>query len=219
MGEVDVYALRGIDFSLYNRELAVILGQSGSGKTTLVNLLGGIDRATAGELYFGDLPIHRLNENELTEYRRIQVGFIFQFYNLMPNLTATENIKLGAQIAHEPLEAADLLEKLGLADRAEHFPAQLSGGEQQRIAIARALAKNPRLLLCDEPTGALDLPTGRQILALLRRFCDEYGKTVVLITHNANISEMADRVIYLKDGKVEWSKRNDTPISPEEVDW
>ncbi len=219
MGEVDVYALKGVDFTLYKQELVVVLGESGSGKTTLVNLLGGMDQATEGELMFGETAIHQCDEDELTEYRRNQVGFIFQFYNLMPNLTARENISLGAQIASDPLDVQDLLEQVGLADRADHFPSQLSGGEQQRVAIARALAKNPRLLLADEPTGALDLPTGRHILALLRRFRDEYSKAVVLITHNTNISQLADRIIYLKDGRIEWVHENDSPIAPEEVNW
>ncbi len=219
MGEVDVYALKGVDLTLYERELVVVLGESGSGKTTLVNLVGGMDNATEGELFFADLAVHRCGEAELTEYRRDHVGFIFQFYNLMPNLTAIENVNLAVQIAGDPLDARELLVQVGLADRADHFPSQLSGGEQQRVAIARALAKNPRLLLCDEPTGALDLPTGRHILALLRRFRDEYGKTVVLITHNENISRMADRVVYLKDGVVEWVRENESPIEPEEVDW
>lgn len=219
MGEVDVYALKGVDFELSHQELVVVLGESGSGKTTLVNLIGGMDQVTEGELWFGDLAVHDCNEAALTTYRRNEVGFIFQFFNLMPNLTAEENVQLSVQIASDPLDARELLGQVGLGERVSHFPSQLSGGEQQRVAIARALAKNPRLLLCDEPTGALDLPTGRQILALLRRFCNEYGKTVVLITHNANISQMADRVVYLKDGRVEWVKENQSPIRPEEVNW
>lgn len=219
MGEVHVYALKGVDFTLYEKELVVILGESGSGKTTLVNIIGGMDQPTSGELYLGETPLHNSKESALTAYRRSEVGFIFQFFNLMPNLTARENIYLAVQIARNPLSVSELLEQVGLADRADHFPSQLSGGEQQRVAIARALAKNPRLLLCDEPTGALDLPTGKQILKLLRTFCDTYGKTVVLITHNANISKMADRIVYLKDGKVEWIKENKEPISPDEVNW
>jgi len=219
MGEVHVYALRDINFTLYDKELVVVLGQSGSGKTTLVNIVGGMDVPTSGEIYLGTTALHKKSERALTAYRRKEVGFIFQFFNLMPNLTAWENIHLAVQIAREPLSVDDLLKQVGLGDRADHFPSQLSGGEQQRVAIARALAKNPRLLLCDEPTGALDLPTGRQILRLLRDFCDIYGKTVVLITHNVNISRMADRIVYLKDGYVEWEKKNENPIAPEEVSW
>ncbi len=219
MGEVYVYALKGVNFTLYDKELVVVLGESGSGKTTLVNIIGGMDQPTSGELYLEETPLHESKEDDLTRYRRNEVGFIFQFFNLMPNLTASENIYLAVQIAKDPLSVDELLKQVGLEDRSNHFPSQLSGGEQQRVAIARALAKNPRLLLCDEPTGALDLPTGRQILKLLRKFCDTYGKTVVLITHNANISKMADRIVYLKDGMVEWVKENKEPISPDEVSW
>ncbi len=219
MGEVSVYALRGVDFTLYDKELVVVLGHSGSGKSTLVNIVGGMDKASEGELYFGGQSLHEAGEAELTNYRRGEVGFIFQFYNLMPNLTAYENIHLSVQIAPNPLDVDELLEQVGLSDRGDHFPSQLSGGEQQRVAIARALAKNPRLLLCDEPTGALDLPTGRQVLKLLRDFCDHYDKTVVIITHNTNISRMADRVVYLKDGLVEWVKEQEAPLTPEEVSW
>ncbi len=219
MGEVTVHALRGVDFTLYDRELVVVLGHSGSGKSTLVNIVGGMDLASEGELYFKDRPLHNAGEAELTGYRRDQVGFIFQFYNLMPNLTAYENVHLSVQIAKDPLDIDALLEQVGLIDRREHFPSQLSGGEQQRVAIARALAKNPQLLLCDEPTGSLDLPTGKQILKLLRDFCDQYNKAVVIITHNTNISYMADRVIYLKDGLVEEIKENPEPLPPEKVSW
>ena len=219
MGEVDVYALRGVDFNLYDGELVVVLGASGSGKSTMVNIIGGMDQASEGFMKFGDQLLHEASEEELTLYRRNQVGFIFQFYNLMPNLTAWENINLAAQIAKDPLDIDTLLEQVGLEDRRDHFPAQMSGGEQQRVAIARALAKNPRLLLCDEPTGALDLPTGIQVLKLLRDFCTEYHKTVVIITHNENISYMADRVVYLKDGLVEWVKENKEPLPAEKVTW
>ena len=219
MGEVTVYALKVVDFTLYDGELVVVLGHSGSGKSTLVNIVGGMDRASEGELYFREQPLHRANETELTNYRRSQVGFIFQFYNLMPNLTAYENIELSVQIAEDPLQIDPLMEQVGLSDRQEHFPSQLSGGEQQRVAIARALAKNPHLLLCDEPTGSLDLPTGQQILKLLRDFCERYNKAVVIITHNTNISYMADRVICLKDGLVEGIKENPEPLTPEKVSW
>ena len=219
MGEVDVYALRGVDFNLYDGELVVVLGASGSGKSTMVNIIGGMDQASEGVLRFGDQCLHEASEEDLTTYRRNQVGFIFQFYNLMPNLTAWENINLAAQIAKDPLDINTLLKQVGLEGRRDHFPAQMSGGEQQRVAIARALAKNPRLLLCDEPTGALDLPTGIQVLKLLRDFCTEYHKTVVVITHNENISYMADRVVYLKDGLVEWVKENKEPLPAEKVTW
>jgi len=219
MGEVSVHALKGVDFVLYHGELVVILGASGSGKSTLVNIVGGMDQPSEGELYINGKALHQAGEAELTRYRRNDVGFIFQFYNLMPNLTAHENVDLSVQISTDPLEVKDILDQVGLADRADHFPSQLSGGEQQRVAIARALAKNPRLLLCDEPTGALDLPTGRHILKILRNFGRIYHKTVVIITHNTNISKMADRIVYLKDGLVEWVQENEAPIPPEEVSW
>jgi len=219
MGEVTVWALKGIDCRLYSGELVVVLGQSGSGKSTLLNIVGGMDQASDGELYLGEQALHLSSEVELTRYRRHQVGFIFQFFNLMPNLTAYENVELSTQIARDPLDIDELLEQVGLSDRKTHFPSQLSGGEQQRVAIARALAKNPMLMLCDEPTGSLDLPTGRQILKQLRDFCRQYNKTVVIVTHNNNISAMADRVIYLKDGMVEWIKENKEPLPPEEVSW
>ncbi len=219
MGEVTVWALKGVDCRFYYGELVVVLGQSGSGKSTLLNIVGGMDQASEGELFLGEQALHQSSEVELTRYRRHQVGFIFQFYNLMPNLTAYENVELSTQIARDPLDVDELLDQVGLSDRKEHFPSQLSGGEQQRVAIARALAKNPMLMLCDEPTGSLDLPTGRQILKQLRNFCRQYNKTVVIVTHNSNISAMADRVIYLKDGMVEWIKENKEPLPPEEVSW
>ncbi len=219
MGEVDVYALRGVDFTLYEKELVVVLGHSGSGKSTLVNIVGGMDTATEGELFFRGEALHDATEKKLTLYRRNRIGFIFQFYNLMPNLTAYENISLSVQIADDPLEIEPLLEQVGLADRRDHFPSQLSGGEQQRVAIARALAKNPDLLLCDEPTGSLDLPAGKQILKTLRDFSDHYSKAVVIITHNTSISEMADRVIHLKDGRVDKVVENSEPVPAEKVSW
>lgn len=219
MGEVTVYALRGVNFTLYKGELVVVLGPSGSGKTTLLNIIGGLDKATRGELYFGERALHGASDKELTDYRRHEVGFIFQFYNLMPNLTAWENIDLAAQIAREPLDTEGLLQEVGLLDRRDHFPAQLSGGEQQRVAIARALAKNPRMLLCDEPTGALDLATGIQVLRLLRNFCHEFNKTVVLITHNRGIAPLADRIVYLQDGLIDKVEVNEDPIPPERVTW
>ena len=219
MGEVTVYALRGVDFDLYEKELVVVLGPSGSGKSTLLNIIGGMDKASEGEYYFGSRPLHRASDKELTSYRRNEVGFIFQFYNLMPNLTAYENIDLSAQIAKDPLDIDELLDTVGLKDRRNHFPSQLSGGEQQRVAIARGLAKNPQMLLCDEPTGSLDLSSGIQILKLLRDFTDNYQKTVVIITHNTDISQMADRVIYLKDGLVDKMETHEKPVPAEKVSW
>ena len=219
MGEITVYALRGVDFTLYEKELVVVLGPSGSGKSTLLNIIGGMDTASEGELYYGDLSLHEAGNRELTNFRRNEVGFIFQFYNLMPNLTAFENINLAVQIAKDPLDTEELLEQVGLSDRRDHFPSQLSGGEQQRVAIARGLAKNPSMLLCDEPTGSLDLASGIQVLKLLRSFCQNYQKTVVIITHNTTIRHMADRVVYLKDGLVDKVEKNSDPISAEKVTW
>ncbi len=219
MGEVTVHALRGADLILYDGELVVVLGPSGSGKSTLLNIIGGMDRISEGNLHFGGKNLHDASEKELTLYRRNEVGFIFQFYNLMPNLTAYENIELSVQIAKDPLSIDDLLEQVGLLDRKDHFPSQLSGGEQQRIAIARALAKNPRMLLCDEPTGALDLPTGIQVLKLLRDFCVAQQKAVVIITHNNAIAPMADRVVHMRDGVVDKVDINPHPIPPEKVSW
>lgn len=219
MGEVQVHALKGVDFSLYDGEFVVILGASGSGKSTFMNIIGGMDTPTEGELYYGKQQLHKASDKELTLFRRNEVGFIFQFYNLMPNLTAYENIFLSVQISTNPFPVEDLLDKVGLKDRADHFPSQLSGGEQQRVAIARGIAKNPRVLLCDEPTGALDLHTGIQILKLLRSFCDTYKKTVIVITHNKEIGKIADRIVNLKDGNIQTIEVNKKPISPEEVSW
>ncbi|HHW07282.1 MAG TPA: ABC transporter ATP-binding protein [Clostridia bacterium] len=219
MGEVTVEALKTATFELYQGEFVVVLGPSGSGKSTLLNIVGGMDTPTGGELYFKDTPLHQADAKQLTYYRRHEVGFVFQFYNLMPNLTAYENVSLSVQIARHPLSPELLLEKVGLADRADHFPAQLSGGEQQRIAIARAVAKNPTLLLCDEPTGALDFQTSITVLKLLKEFCEEYGKTVVVITHNTAIAAVADRIFYLKDGVIERVEKNSSPLSPEQVNW
>lgn len=219
MGEVRVDALRGVDFEVYEGEFIVVLGPSGSGKSTMINLIGGMDTASSGEIYYKDMALHEASEKILTEYRRNAVGFVFQFYNLMPNLTAYENIQLSVEIARAPLDANTVLEQIGLADRAEHFPAQLSGGQQQRVAIARAIAKNPDILLCDEPTGALDFTTGIQVLKLLREFNLKYHKTVIIITHNADISQIADRVFYIKDGLLQRIETNESPLSPEEVSW
>lgn len=219
MGEVTVEALKDVDLELYESEVVVVLGPSGSGKTTLLNIIGGMDTPTQGELYFGDTPLHKADRRQLTFYRRHEVGFVFQFYNLMPNLTAFENINLSVQIAKNPLPADELLLKVGLSNRRDHFPSQLSGGEQQRIALARAMAKNPRLLLCDEPTGALDFKTSIQVLGLLKDFCQTYQKTVAIITHNTAIAQMADRILYLKDGRVERIVENKDPLPPEKVSW
>jgi len=219
MGEITVRALNNVDVEIYEGELIVILGPSGSGKSTLLNIIGGMDTPTGGELYYRGEPLHNSDARRLTLYRRHAVGFIFQFYNLMPNLTAYENIDLSVQISNNPLSIEEILTKVGLRDRADHFPSQLSGGEQQRIAIARAVAKNPDLLLCDEPTGALDIQTGIQVLKLLKEFRETYGKTVLIITHNAAISKMADRVFHLRDGKISKIEIIEDPIPPEKVTW
>ncbi|OAT87118.1 ABC transporter ATP-binding protein [Desulfotomaculum copahuensis] len=219
MGEVKVEALKGVDFDIYAAEFIVMLGPSGSGKSTMLNIIGGMDTPSSGEIYFKGKPLHGASEKVLTEYRRNAVGFVFQFYNLMPNLTAYENVMLSVEIAQNPLKAEDVLEQVGLGDRAGHFPAQLSGGEQQRVAIARAVAKNPELLLCDEPTGALDSATGIQVLKVLKDFNERYKKTVIVITHNASIAQMANRVFYLKDGRLEHIDNVANPVPPKEVSW
>lgn len=207
MGEMKINALDGVDFEIYSNEFLVILGPSGSGKSTFLNILGGMDRVTSGELYYKDQPLHLSNSRQLTKYRKEAVGFVFQFYNLMPNLTAVENVDLAREISSSPLSAKEMLDKVGLLDRKDHFPSQLSGGQQQRVAIARALSKNPDLLLCDEPTGALDSKSGDKVLEILRGFAKDYGKTVVLITHNTAIAGMADRVMHIRDGKIEKIER------------
>ena len=219
MGEVRVNALKKVDFKIYEGELVVVLGPSGSGKSTLLNLIGGMDQVSEGELFYQGKPLHGEQESVITRYRRNAVGFIFQFYNLMPNLTAYENVQLATEITTNPLSAVDVLAEVGLAERAGHFPTQLSGGEQQRVAVARAVAKNPEMLLCDEPTGALDLKTGIQILKLLRNFNIKYSKTVMLITHNTSIAAMADRVFNMKDGELAAIRVIDNPKAPEEVSW
>jgi len=219
MGEVTVHALRGVDFSLYEGEFVVVLGPSGSGKSTLLNIVGGIDRPTAGSVLFGNKDIAKASDRELTAYRRNAVGFVFQFYNLIPNLTARENIMLAAELSKTPIPADDLLKDVGLEKRAANFPTQLSGGEQQRVAIARAVSKNPSILLCDEPTGALDFKTGVQVLHILKDFNEQYKKTVIIITHNASIGEMANRVFYVKDGLIERIQVNENPVAPDDVSW
>jgi putative ABC transport system ATP-binding protein len=219
MGEVRVHALRDVDFALFPGELIVLLGVSGSGKSTLLNIFGGLDVPTSGTVTYGDHVLTDADEAELTLYRREHVGFVFQFYNLIPSLTARENVALVTDIAEDPLAAEDALALVGLADRLDHFPAQLSGGEQQRVAIARAVAKRPELLLCDEPTGALDFATGRLVLSVLERVNRELGTTTVVITHNAPIAKMADRVVTLSDGRIKSDTRNTSRSLPEEIAW
>ena len=216
-GEVEVRALDGMDFAIERGELAVIVGPSGAGKTTVLNLLGGMDSCTSGTIRLDGRLVSAMVERELTQYRRHDVGFVFQFYNLVQNLTALENVELASQICRDPLPAADVLAQVGLADRRDNFPAQLSGGEQQRVAIARALAKNPKLLLCDEPTGALDYRTGKQILGLLQDTCRGTGHTVV--THNLAFTQIADRVIRVREGRAASVETNPHPADAQTVEW
>lgn len=218
-GEVKVDVLKGLDFQILQGEFIVVLGQSGSGKTTLLNILGGMTKATSGELYYKENPLHNADDKELTLYRRDEVGFVFQHYNLMSNLTAYENVKLASEIAKEPLPIEEVLQDVGLVDWSDHFPSQLSGGQQQRIAIARAIVKNPELLLCDEPTGALDIQTGIQVLKALEKLNEQYHKTIIIITHNAEISKMANRVFYLKDGRLDKIVVNENKLQPEDITW
>ena len=218
-GTAEIHALDGASFSVERGELAVVLGASGAGKTTALNILGGMDTATSGRVVVDGRDITNASEAELVEYRRADVGFVFQFYNLVPNLTALENVELAAQICPDSLDARDTLEKVGLAKRLSNFPAQLSGGEQQRVSIARAVAKNPKLLLCDEPTGALDYVTGKQILQLLQDTCRRDGITVVLITHNAALAPMADRLIRFKSGRVTEMSVNPSPTPISQIEW
>jgi len=219
MGEVDVHALRNASLDIEVGEFLVILGPSGSGKSTLLNLIGGMDRPSSGEVWFDGRDLGRCSDRELTEYRRAEVGFVFQFYNLVPMLTALENVQVSTEISDAPMDPMEALRQVGLADRADHFPGQLSGGQQQRVALARALAGNPRLLLCDEPTGALDLATSREMLGLLRRLNRKLGKTVVLITHNGAIAHIADRIAYIRDGAVHNIHVNEMPLAVEEITW
>lgn len=219
MGEVSVNALDQVSFEIKEGEFVVILGPSGSGKSTLLNILGGMDQATSGEVYYRDQDISQMNEKAMTKYRRNSVGFVFQFYNLMGNLTAKENIELATEILDEHLSVSEVLFDVGLTERADHFPAQMSGGEQQRVAIARAVCKNPDLLLCDEPTGALDFKTGVQILKLLTEINQKYKKTVIVITHNASIAEIAHRVIKMRSGEIIENYCNEAPSDPEKVAW
>ena len=218
-GEVETKALVGVDFEVEKGELCVVVGPSGAGKSTVLNLLGGMDSPTSGDIVVDGKHIEHLNDKQLTLYRRNDIGFIFQFYNLVQNLTALENVELATEICKDHFDPAKILEQVGLQDRMNHFPAQMSGGEQQRVAIARALAKNPKLLLCDEPTGALDSSTGRQILALLQRTCRETGMTVIIITHNSSIIPMGDRVIRIKNGQVTEQRKNEQPLSVDQIEW
>lgn len=219
MGEVQVAAVDGMSFEIEQGELVVVVGPSGSGKTTLLNMMGGMDSCTSGSITLDGARVDQFNEKQLTDYRRYDIGFVFQFYNLVQNLTALENVELASQICRNPLPPAGVLTQVGLAHRMDNFPAQLSGGEQQRVAIARAIAKNPKLLLCDEPTGALDYKTGKAILKLLQDTCRETGRTVVLITHNSAFCAIADRVIHVKEGKVERMELNAHPQAAETVEW
>lgn len=219
MGEVRVEALKDAGFQIYQGEFVVVLGPSGSGKSTLLNVMGGMDQVSEGELYYRSLPLHEAGEKVLTRYRRETVGFIFQFFNLMPNLSVLENVQLATEIVKNSLPVKEVLAEVGLSDLTDRFPSQMSGGQQQRVAVARAIAKNPEILLCDEPTGALDSETGRQVLALLRKFNRERNKTVIVITHNASIAEMADRVFYMRDGRLARVRTVENPLAPEEVQW
>mgnify|MGYP004635533039 FL=1 len=219
MGEVEIRAVDGINFDIEKGEFVVIVGPSGAGKTTVLNILGGMDTATTGQVWVDSRDIAKYNQKQLTGYRRDDIGFVFQFYNLIPNLTALENVELALQICKNPLDARQVLEEVGLVNRMKNFPAQLSGGEQQRVSIARALAKNPKLLLCDEPTGALDYQTGKAILKLLQDMCREKGMTVIVITHNSAIAPMADRVIKIKNGKVDQMRQNESPMSVADIEW
>ena len=218
-GEVTVTALHDVSFSIGRAEICVIVGESGAGKTTLLNILGGMDRLTSGHVLLAGEDVAGYNRKLLTTYRRHAVGFVFQFYNLLPNMTALENVQIAGQLCKNPVPAEEVLRQVGLGERMQNFPAQLSGGEQQRVAIARALAKRPQLLLCDEPTGALDYQTGKQILALLQKQSRENGMTVVIITHNSALTAMADRVIRVKSGQIIGVQRNEAPVPVESIEW
>ncbi|NLW92642.1 MAG: ABC transporter ATP-binding protein [Syntrophomonadaceae bacterium] len=219
MGEVVVDALQPSSLDIYVGELIVVLGPSGSGKSTLLNLMGGMDRPSDGKIFFGKQDVSAADEGELTNFRRQQVGFVFQFYNLIPDLTAAENVALAASLIKEPMSVSAVLEEVGLSARAKHFPAHLSGGEQQRVSIARAIVKRPPLLLCDEPTGALDYQTGISILALLRQITSTVGSTVIIVTHNTAIAAMADRVVRMRSGIIAEVTSNDIPLAPERIEW
>ncbi|MEP0154712.1 ABC transporter ATP-binding protein [Pseudophaeobacter sp.] len=218
-GHSAVHALRGVDLEIPSGDIVVLLGPSGSGKSTLLNIIGGLDRGTKGEVYFRDHCLSDMSDAQLTRYRRDHVGFVFQFYNLMPSLTARENVELVTEIAADPMDPDEALALVGLRERVDHFPAQLSGGEQQRVAIARAIAKRPEVLFCDEPTGALDSETGRAVLQVLRDVNAEMGSTILMVTHNANTAAMADRVIYFADGDIRKVVENREKLSPSEIHW
>lgn len=218
-GEVEIPALRDVNFTVEQGEFCVIVGASGAGKTTILNILGGMDTLTGGQVFLDGKEVSAYNSRQLTAYRRYDVGFVFQFYNLVQNLTALENVELAAQICKEPLDAATVLCDVGLGERLNNFPAQLSGGEQQRVAIARALAKNPKILLCDEPTGALDYNTGKAVLKLLQDTCREMGKTVIVITHNQALTAMADRVITVKNGTIRSMTKNEHVVDIADIEW
>ena len=218
MGEVEINALDSVDFEIHKGELLVILGPSGSGKSTMLNIIGGMDSPTGGELYFEDTPVHEMNKRRLKMYRRKNIGFIFQFYNLLPNLTALENVDIAREISESSLKSEDMLAKVGLSERKNHFPSQLSGGEQQRVAIARALAKDPDVFLCDEPTGALDSKSSKDVLRVLHNFCREFSKTVIIITHNNAIASMADRIMVLRDGRIIDVIVNENPADIEDTE-
>ena len=219
MGEVEVAAVRDMSFTIEQGEFVVIVGPSGAGKTTLLNMLGGMDSATSGTIMLDGARVSSFSRKQLTQYRRHDIGFVFQFYNLVQNLTARENVELASQICRDPLDADEVLAAVGLAERVRNFPGQLSGGEQQRVAIARALAKNPKLLLCDEPTGALDYETGKAILKLLQDTCRDTGRTVVVVTHNSAFTAIADRVIHVREGSVAAVELNETPLSADVLEW
>ncbi len=218
-GRSAVHALRGVDLEILQGEIVVLLGPSGSGKSTLLNIIGGLDRATVGTVHFRDQDLSDMSDAELTQYRRNHIGFVFQFYNLMPSLTAQENVELVTEIARDPMDPEEALALVGLKERVDHFPAQLSGGEQQRVAIARAVAKNPEVLFCDEPTGALDSKTGRTVLKVLRDVNEQLGTTVLIVTHAASQAAMADRVIHFADGAIREVVVNEKKKTPEEIEW
>lgn len=218
-GDKTITALRDVFFEIYEGELVIILGPSGAGKSTLLNMIGGMDRLSAGHLYVGDLDLAKLNKKQLTDYRRKDVGFVFQFYNLMPNLTAIENVELATELKKDSLDPYQTLVKVGLEERVKNFPSQLSGGEQQRVSIARALAKNPSIILCDEPTGALDYVTGKNILALLSDACHKEGKTVIIVTHNSALKDMGDKVLRVKNGSISETIINEHPKDIKDIEW
>ncbi len=219
VGSTSVPALKGLTFSAKKGEFVVIVGPSGAGKTTVLNIMGGMEYLTSGRLIVDGVCVETLDRKQLTLYRRHDIGFVFQFYNLMPNLTALENVELASELCHDSLPARQILEQVGLGERLNNFPAQLSGGEQQRVSIARAIAKKPKILLCDEPTGALDYETGKHILSILSDMCREYGTTVIVVTHNSALKDMADRVVYIKNGRTERCEINPTPKSIQEIEW